>query len=289
MRPVALILLLTIIATACSDAEPDTNTTAGGAAGTSPTTVDPAGLVAPCLVEIAGYVPDGALVVGDGVGDATTLSSIRWETYPGCDRVEFGFLAASGAPASAVGTSVATLTSDAGVVRIQYPEGVSATGPSDTTIETDLVTAVYVVWTREGRLVTDLHLSDSQPVVFAASSATSPARTVIDLRPGAADGVPPTAPLISETLVLVSPTGGSATYPLRVTGYARGGDGQVVVRYRVAGAIVEERRTPTAGDGSSWGEFTLVIDDGPSGAAELFVGHVIGELEAGVTVTLEVE
>lgn len=289
MRPVSLILILTIIATACSESEPDTNTTVGGAAGTPPTTVDASGLVAPCLVEDSGYVPDGALVVGDGVGDATTLSAIRWETFSGCDRVEFDFLAASGAPASAVGTSVATLTPNTGVIRIQYPEGVSATGPSDTAIEAELVTASYVVWTREGRLATDLHLSASQPVVFAASSATSPARTIIDLKPGSADGVTPTVPLTSETLVLVSPTGGSATYPLRVTGYARAGDGDVVMRYQVAGAVVEERRTPAAGDGSSWGEFTLVIDDGPAGAADLFVGHVTGEREVGIAVTLEVE
>jgi len=290
MRFTAACVATLVILAACSSSDPATTTTAqrDDSPSSTVTTVNPEGLVAPCLVEPLGFIESGAVVVGDGIGDATTLAAIRWESHPGCDRVEFDFLASSGAPASAVGTSVATLTPEAGVIRIQYPETVITTGPNDVAIASGLVTAAYVVWTREGRLATDLHLSGEQNVAFSAQTATSPAQSIVDIRPLQSGEPPPPRPAITDSLVVLTPTAGTATYPIRVTGYAQSRSGEVVIRYQAAGETVEERRTVAAGDGSSWGEFSIVIDGGPTGSTELFVGTVVADEERGLTIALEV-
>jgi hypothetical protein len=284
--PAAACLAMLVLVSACTAPDTGATSTAGQSATTS-TSVDPSGLIAPCLLESAGFVDAGAVIIGDGIGDATTLETIRWETHPGCDRVEFGFLTRSGAPASAIGTSVATLTPEAGVIRIQYPETVVSTGPNDVAVDTALISAAYVVWTREGRLATDLHLAGNQNVAFAAATTTSPARSIVDIRPiedGDTVAMPPT---VTDSLVLLTPTTGPATYPIRVTGYAKARDGEVVIRYTASGELIEERRTVAAGDGSSWGEFSIVIDDGPSGATALYVGTVVADTERGITIDLE--
>jgi hypothetical protein len=288
MRFPAACLAIVVLITACTGPDPGTSSTASQDTGSTVTSVDPSGLVAPCLVEPAGFVESGALIVGDGIGDATTLGTISWESHPGCDRVEFGFLAESGAPAAAIGTSVATLAPEAAVIRLQYPETVVATGPNDVVIETGLVSAAYVVWTREGRLATDLHLTGAQNVAFSASMSVSPARSIVDIRPLENGDPAPMPPMVTDSLVVLSPTAGPATYPIRVTGYANTINGEVVIRYSAGGVVVEERQTVAAGDGSTWGEFSIVIDDGPSGTTELFVGTAVAEVERGITIELDI-
>jgi hypothetical protein len=288
MRFPAACLASLVFITACTGPDSGATPTATQSATSTVTSVDPSGLIAPCLVEPAGFVDSGAVIIGDGIGDATTLETIGWETHPGCDRVEFGFLTTSGAPASAIGTSVATLTPEASVIRIQYPETVVATGPNDVAINTRLVSAAYVVWTREGRLATDLHLSGEQSVAFSASTSSSPARSIVDIRPIENGDTIPAPPAVTDSLVVLTPKNGPASYPIRVTGYAKTRGGEVIIRYSSAGEVVEERQTVAAGDGSSWGEFSIVIDDGPVGTTEIFVGTVVADVERGVTINLEV-
>ena len=226
--------------------------------------------MAPCLIETDGYQTEGSLFIGEGVGDAAQVSAVAWESHAGCERVEIGFLTNSGAPASAVGRSSASWLPAAGVVRIEFPESVVESGPTDVTADSRFVRATYVVWTREGRLAADIHLKGEQAVEVRPDIETSPARALLDVRP-AAEGAVVMAPIVGDELVVISPSGGATAYPLRITGYTRPAGAAVDITFSVNGEVEQERRTISAGQEASWGEFSIVIDDGPTGAAEVIV------------------
>jgi hypothetical protein len=117
--------------------------------------------------------------------------------------------------------------------------------------------------------------------------SASPARSIVDVRPIENGDLLPMPPTVTDSLVVLTPTIGPATYPIRVTGYAKTRGGEVIIRSSAAGEVVEERRTVAAGDGSSWGEFSIVIDNGPAGAIEIFVGAEVADVERGVTISLD--
>ena len=74
-------------------------------------------------------------------------------------------------------------------------------------------------------------------------------------------------------VVVFTPISGPASYPLRITGYARTFEANVISEVRQGG----QRAAQTFGLASdyieAWGTYELTITTGPAGAADLFVGE----------------
>jgi hypothetical protein len=218
------------------------------------------------------FVGDGALAVaGAAPGDAREVSGLRWEAHDGCERFVIDLAGADGSPAGGPGRVEAELIRDLGVVRVSLldVEQVRADA-TDTRPDGTLIRAGYVVRSPEGgHLFVDLHLG--QPSEAHVLMLQDPARVVIDLRPGGAQ-LPEPAPSGQRVLVL-APRPGTASYPLRVSGYARTFEANVVARVERAGAEPVETFTTSTGWVDAWGYYSLVLDAGPTGAVVLHVGE----------------
>jgi hypothetical protein len=125
----------------------------------------------------------------------------------------------------------------------------------------------YVVRGLNRRLFVDIHLAALAEARIL--TLTAPARIVIDLRPGgAAIGRPAEHQLVK----VLAPAAGNASYPLRIEGYARTFEANVIGRLQQDGRTVAQSVTTAADWTETWGEFVLTIDTGPRGDLDLFVG-----------------
>jgi hypothetical protein len=218
------------------------------------------------------FVADGAIAVaGAGAGNAREVSGLRWEAHDGCERFVIDLAGVDGSPAAGAGSVDVELIRRLGVVRVSLRdvEQVS-TDATDTRPDGTLIRAGYVVRSPEGgHMFVDLHLG--QPAEAHALLLQDPARVVIDVRPG---GAPLTAQAPAEPRVVVlEPRPGTASYPLRVSGYARTFEANVVARIEKAGAEPVETFTTSTGWVDSWGYYSLVFDVGPTGSIVLHVGE----------------
>jgi hypothetical protein len=218
------------------------------------------------------FVADGdASPAGTGAGDAVTVSGLRWESYPGCERFVVDLAAEGGSPAAAPGEVRARVLRDLGVVRVMLPGVARAEADAtDARIDGPLGHAAYVVSRLDGEGVyVDLHLGDAAEV--HVMELRDPARVVVDLRPGGGP-IPPPA-VTNVRVVVIQPRSGPASYPLTVTGYSRTFEANVVARLERNGQEVLETFTTAAGWLDAWGEFSLPIEAGPSGPVRLHVGE----------------
>ncbi len=183
----------------------------------------------------------------------------------------FSFLTDEAAPASKIGLSRLEFSTEQGIVRIMMPRGVTVTGIADVRMEGNLIHRAFVVRSRNGDLVVDLHISGDRPIEARGLLIGSPARLVIDIRPGQANETFGTArPTIGADMVVLSPAPGPVEYPLRIRGYARTLDDVVVSTVIGIGESVE-RRITAAPSRDAWGEFAVTISEGPSGDIRLEV------------------
>jgi hypothetical protein len=218
------------------------------------------------------FVADGAIAVaGAAPGNAREVSGLRWEAHDGCERFVIDLADADGSPAAGAGSVDVELIRDLGVVRVSLRdvEQVS-TDATDTRPDGTLIRAGYVARSPEGgHMFVDLHLG--QPAEAHALLLQDPARVVIDVRPG---GAPLAERAPAETRVVVlEPRPGTASYPLRVSGYARTFEANVVARIEKAGAAPVETFTTSTGWVDAWGYYSLVFDAGPTGSIVLHVGE----------------
>jgi hypothetical protein len=218
------------------------------------------------------FVASGSLDVADlEPGDATRLGAIRWEDYEGCERLVMDLVTDDDAPADRPGAVTAEVLRDLGVVRISLRD-VEWVDPdaTDASFDGPLARGAYAVWAPEGRWVyVDVHLADAAEA--HVSTLESPARVVIDLRPGGG-AVPAPAPSENRVVVL-EPRPGAASYPLTVTGYARTFEANVVVRLERDGQDVYDDFTTATAWVDAWGHYSFTIDDGPTGRVTLHVGE----------------
>lgn len=259
-----LILSLSVALVACTRATPPT-----------PPPPTPTG-DAVCL-QGDPFVDDGPFPLEDtaAAGDAAAVGDLRWAAHDGCERLVIDFADKAGAPAASVGQAQAEVLRSIGVVRVTLPE-VASVDPENTDAEFDgpLAHAAYVVRAAGGRgLYVDLHLgSESQVHVEVLSD---PARVAVDLRPGG--GPIPEAAATGNFVVVATPRPGGETYPLTVTGYARTFEANVVVRIVQDDRQVFDDFTTATDYTETWGHFSLVVSDGPSGTIELHVGEYSAE------------
>ncbi|MEP7028462.1 MAG: hypothetical protein ABI960_07695, partial [Candidatus Eisenbacteria bacterium] len=141
----------------------------------------------------------------------------------GCERVSLALLAGEASVASAPALAGRVLRSY-GIVRLDLPAGVTAVGAADTSFESGLVGAAFVVHGRDGRFSLDLHLA--APALVRPVALAGPARLALDLAPGGG-AVPAPAPR-ARNVVLLEPRAGRAAYPLTIRGYARTFESNVI-------------------------------------------------------------
>jgi hypothetical protein len=158
---------------------------------------------------------------------------------------------------------------DQGIVRLQLAAATEvAPEATDAEFGGQLADRAFVVRAADGSLYVDLHLAGAAEVT--AFLLTSPARVVVDLRPGGSALPDPAA--IEGLTVLLHPRSGASSYPLQVTGYARHFEANVVVRLVQDGSTVFERPTSSTDWTEAWGAFSFTIEDGPNGEVTLEVG-----------------
>ncbi len=269
-RGSAILALLLAACTPAGGGATSTTTTTPGTSTTTTTsapvpTVDP-----PCLAGPQPFVASGgAGIIERDDSDADVVSRIRWDRYDGCERVIVEFSAQSGAPALFPPGVGPLFIRSAGVLRLQLDPAVSGSAILDQVIDGDLVSRAFVVRRPAGDLFVDLHLASAAQV--RVSVASGPARIVVDAIAG---GDPYPAPaLVTESLVIVDPVGGSLIYPFTVNGYVRGRVEAVTVSMDTA-----EETVSFSGESAprpdTWGAFTVLVPDGPVGGGTMAVGEL---------------
>jgi hypothetical protein len=218
------------------------------------------------------FVAGGSVPVRDAEpGDGAGIAALRWQAYEGCERLVVDLAAADGSPARLAGRVTAEVLRDLGVVRVSLLD-VETVDPdaTDRTFDGALARSAYAMWAVDGRWVdVDVHLAAAAEA--HVSTLDEPARVVVDLRPGGR-AVPEAAPR-DERVVVLEPRHGTASYPLRVAGYARTFEANVVVRLeRNGGSVFEDFTTATAWV-DAWGHYSLTIPEGPGGPVVLHVGE----------------
>jgi hypothetical protein len=290
----ASVLLMTsvLLAAACSnDSDSDVRSgndnavPVGGGVNAGSDSARAAGAV--CLAGEP-FVGDGTIPVRAATPpDAHQVGALRWEQHQGCERLVIDLVTADRTPADRAGTVTASVLRRLGVVRISLHdiEGVD-TDATDAVFGGALADAVFTVRSAAGSWIdVDVHLADA--ALAHVSTLDSPARVVVDLKPGGAT-LPEPAPR-SNLVVVLQPRSDAATYPLTVSGYARTFEANVVARIEQDGRIVDERFTTSTGWVDAWGAWSFEIEAGPTGAIVLHVGEYSardGEWQ-GVAIPLE--
>ncbi len=284
MRFAIIITGLALIAAACTGGDPATYESS---TTTSPTTTTAAPTRSECRTGELPFVEEGVVAVLDSQGrDARAIGSVRWLPSDDCERVELTFLSDAGSPASSIGPVGVSLLPDAGIIRITLSEDVVDSAVADSTLNGSLVDRWFVVDGIGDSLVVDLHLGER--VAARAFSERSPGRVVIDLIP-TGDDRPVTGAIEDGGIVLLSPQEGVGLYPLQIVGYAAPGIDAVRVRVTDQVGVAIDRSISTLSASYVWHAFRLTLDDGPSGAVDLFVGTVDENDEPlrGVTIPLD--
>src|SRR5690606_28602631 len=100
-----------------------------------------------------------------------------------------------------------------------------------------------------------------------------PARLVVDVQPGGGPVGEAAHGGAADNVVVVMPgEQGTLDYPIDIAGYGRTFEANVLARLYQDGTMVAETNTTAASWAESWGQFSAIIDSGPTGDLELFVG-----------------
>lgn len=219
------------------------------------------------------FVTDGGLPVPQAAGpaDARGIRALRWQRHDSCERFVIDLEGASGADAGSAGELHAEVLRDLGIVRITLPDIAEvSTTATDARFEGPLAFAAFTVSAPDRRgFWVDLHLADAAEA--HVTTLASPARVIVDLRPGGPPLPPP--PATHQRVVVLQPRAGSATWPLAISGYARTFEANVVARIERDGTDIFEDFTTSTGWLEAWGYFAFNIPDGPAAPVRLHVGE----------------
>ncbi|CAN5614514.1 hypothetical protein BH23BAC4_BH23BAC4_06130 [soil metagenome] len=237
-----------------------------------PTTPSPDNNQTSVCLEGRPFQADGTLSVeGAGEANATRVADLRWEAHEGCERFVVDLSTEATVPASGVNRVAAQVLRDLGVVRIHLP-GIRNVAADATDMEAngELVREAFAIWAPDGDgTYIDIHLASAAEVHVHV--LTDPARVVVDLRPGVS--AIPSAPARSNAVAVLTPRAGAQSYPLRVTGYARTFEANVVARLEQDGEEVFSDFTTATAWADAWDYFEITIPEGPSGSVTLHVGE----------------
>ena len=220
------------------------------------------------------FISGGVLPsLGSAQGDGAHIAGVSHFHTGGCERLEVLLTASDGSPSSALPPAEVELMADAGLLRMSFDPAVQTTSITDASFSGGLFNSVYVVRGLDGRLFVDAHLSRS---VEAAAEA-GPSRLTVVLR-GAA-GYPSSRPSASPSTVVTSPAWYEAvSYPITVAGYARNFEANVIgFTTGPDGTAGPAYHTSSADYIQTWGEFHLLIEEGPAGPVTLNAGDYDAE------------
>lgn len=231
------------------------------------------------------FAEGGGIAEIDGAGsDAGRLGSIYWEAAEPCETFFFEFVTSEGAPATTVPDVEISHLESFQVIRIEL--GIASTVITDQLVETGLVERLYVVTRLDGGMFVDLHLV--APASVRARADASPARLVVDLRPGLVEFQGRSA--IGPNVVVVSPAAEAAVdATTQFMGYSRTFESNVAIVVTQGNEVVTETNTVAADSIDTWGEFRAQLGL-PPGNASVFFGEASledGSLE-GITLDLAV-
>ena len=276
-----LLLVMALIASACSPgSETSTTTTAAHAATTTTTTAVTTSTsyiptpntpatngVEECFVEGRPFEQEGFMGRDDAVGDATAISGLSWTDSGDCAAITISFRTAEGAPAVDPPAYRGEFLRDFGVVRISFGPDMDDSVVSNMTMESALLDAAYVVWNPEiGGLAVDVHLGRASLARIRTVSA--PARLVIEVIRGGPEI--PTLPEDGASTVLLSPTPETTSLPFVIEGYGPAGS-ELVLRVRSTGPT-QDRQLTLEGSPTAWTRFSWTVNSVPSGMAEIEAG-----------------
>lgn len=229
----------------------------------------------PVCLQGDAFVVDGPVDVSaaGGAADADQVGALRWQGHDGCERFVIDLLAHDARAAARAGEVAAEILRDLGIVRVTLRDVAwVAPAATDAGLGGTLARRAWSVRSPAGSGTwVDLHLGEAAEA--RVQVLDDPARVVVDLRPRPAGApVPPPAPR-SARVVVLTPRGGRAAYPLTVNGYARTFEANVVVRLEQEGRDTVERFTTATAWVDAWGYFSLTIEEGPPGPLTLHVGE----------------
>ncbi len=271
MKSSAVVVAVVLLAGACSTGQGTAPTTTAATVTTTTATTTTTPQTGSCPGDMSA---GGALLVRSAApGDAYRISTLEILKAEGCEQVIVGFATEAGAPATTLGSARVELLPDLGMLRLRLPE-IAQTSVTDSLIDSDLLARAYVVRDVDGSLFIDVHLH--RPVVAAASVSASPASITVALADAGGEAYPP-APA-NDSIVVVEPRPGKASYPLRVAGYARTFEANVVAKLLKGGSVDQQLVTTATDYLDTWGSFELVFPSGPQGRTELVVGEDGAEL-----------
>lgn len=275
----ALVAISTVVLLACNGddggtsltptSSPAQTSTPTASASPTPTAATATPEPSVCL-QAEQFIERGMLHLDPAAGsESYRVAELRWAAHDGCERFVIELQNASGSADQRTGAVLVDFRRELGIVRIQLasatevlPEATDAEFPGE------LAARAFVVRATDGSLYVDLHLREAAQA--AAFLLESPARVVVDLRPGGAELPEPAA--IDGLTVVLEPRSGGSSYPLRVAGYARHFEANVVVRMVQDGVTAFERSISSTDWTEAWGEFALNLDNGPRGNVSLEVG-----------------
>lgn len=236
---------------------------------------DPTTAAAGPLPSCGGEFTSGGVLasLGSAQGDGVHIAGVSHFHTGGCERLEVSLAASDGSPSSALPPVEVELMADAGLLRMSFDPAAQTTSITDASFSGGLFNSVYVVRGLDGRLFVDAHLSRS---VEAAAEA-GPSRLTVVLR--GADGYPSSRPSASSSTVVTSPAWyDDVSYPITVAGYARNFEANVIgFTTGPDGTAGPVYHTSSADYIQTWGEFRLLIEEGPAGPVTLSAGDYDAE------------
>lgn len=225
----------------------------------------------------AAYATEGSLLDRDAVADdATSVSALRFGAHESCERLVIDFANADGTDATMLGNANVAFHREEGIIRVHLPADFPRTtlpdGATDVEPAGEYIQAAYTVMSDDANYgpFVDVHVDGA--VAGRAFVLDSPARLVVDVRPGGNPVGDAAHGGANDNVVVVSPEPGSVSYPININGYSRTFEANVIARLYQDGEMVAETSTMAAAWAETWGEFNATIDSGPSGELELFVG-----------------
>lgn len=259
------------VSAAAPPAAASTDPPASGTAAAPEPTSTTAGPLPSCEGD---FTSGGALAsLGSARGDGVHIAGVSRFRTGDCERLEVYLTAADGSPSSALPPVEVELMADAGLLRMSFDPAVQTASITDASFSGGPFHSVYVVRGLDGRLFVDAHLSRS---VEAAAEA-GPSRLTVVLR--STDGHPSSTPAVSSSAVVTSPARhDGVSYPIAVAGYARNFEANVIgFTTGPDGTAGPVYFTSSADYIQTWGEFRLLIEDGPAGLVTLSAGDYDAE------------
>ena len=265
MRAFPIVVLL--IAGACGSIGGLTTTTT--AVPPTPTTAaQPPVVPEPGCPQTIEFTADGRVLrLDQPTSDTGMIGPVSWDLSPGCESFQIDFETTEGAPSTTAPSVIVEYLDTRQVIRVFLD--VDRTVITDQRVETEFVDRLYIVRALDGGMFIDFHLA--RPAEARAQITNTPAQLTLQFQ----SGILPfegTAALSKHAVVVEPPDGSVGSTSVRISGYARTFEGNVLIIATAGDGVVAETNAVAADWVETWGEFKTRLDV-PPGETSIFVGE----------------